>query len=68
MGLCVECKFYTKKGTSLFDGLKNSFFGLNGCNDVGFCMCSTDAYGNLRKVKGLDGCHCGCYTPKNGWK
>ncbi len=67
MGLCGKCKFYTKRGTSSFDAIKNSIFGLNGCNDIGYCLCSTDYYGNYKKVKGLDSCHCGNYIPKNQW-
>ncbi len=67
-GICCECCYYTKRGTSGFDSLRNSLFGLNGCNDVGFCTATVDAYGNFRKVKGLDGCHCGCFAKKAEWK
>lgn len=68
MGLCNDCVYYTKRGTSFLDGVRNSVFGMNGCNDIGFCTCSMDSYGNYRKVKGLDACHCGGYTPKSQWK
>lgn len=68
MGLCSDCQFYTKRGTSVFDSFKNKLFGMGGCNDVGYCMLATDAYGNCRKVKGLDACHCGGYMQKNQWK
>lgn len=61
--MCGRCAFYTKRGISFVDGIRNSIFGL-GCDEIGFCMAMTDSYGNPRKVKGLDSCKCGAYTPK----
>lgn len=64
MGLCTECIYYTKQGTSFFDTMKNGIFGMGGCNDIGFCMLMVDYYGNPKKVKGLDGCHCGGFAKR----
>lgn len=67
-GLCCNCRYYTKRGTGVLDGLRNGLFGMGGCNDVGFCVLCVDDYGNFRKVKGLDGCHCGGFEQKSQWK
>ncbi len=55
-GLCCDCIYFEKSGGAL-DTLRNTFGGLNGCNDIGYCRVLTDAYGNSKKVKGLDTCN-----------
>ena len=57
MGLCGKCIYYTKRGVSIFDNLRNDIANSSHTNNVGYCMLMSDDFGSNKRVREFDSCN-----------